>query len=165
MAEIRDSLVNTLVGIGSALEGDFDVDGMLRVDGDLRGSIRATGRVVVGSSGRIDASIRAQSVIVGGIVRGDLYVTDRARLLSGAVVLGNIFAPRLEAEDGATIHGAVEVTGRSTGAEEELKRFIERHGDPLRFLGPFRGDASAGTSKRRNRADDDGSGDSGAGGV
>ncbi|MEI6385523.1 MAG: polymer-forming cytoskeletal protein [Spirochaetota bacterium] len=160
MAEIRDSLVNTLVGAGSALEGDLDVDGMIRVDGDLRGSIRATGRVVVGATGRIDASIRAQSVIVGGIVRGDLYVTDRARLLSGAVVLGNIFAPRFEAEDGATIHGAVEVTGRSTGAEGELKRFVERHGDPLRFLGPFRGDASLGASRREDPADDDGSGDS-----
>lgn len=141
MAELRDSLVNTLVGAGSAVEGDLEVDGMLRIDGNLRGSARATGKVVVGASGRVEASIRAASAIVGGLVRGDLYVTDSARLLAGAVVLGNVFAPRLEAEEGAVIHGDVEVTGRPGNAELELRRFIEAHGDGLRFLGAFRGGA------------------------
>lgn len=139
MAEFKDSLVNTLIGPGSAIEGDLDVDGMLRVDGDLRGSVRATGKVVVGAGGRIEASIRASSAIIGGLVKGDIYVTDRARLLSGAVVLGNIFAPRLEAEEGSRIHGDVMVTGRPGSAEGELPRFIEAHGDALRFLGQFRG--------------------------
>ena len=139
MAEFKDSLVNTLVGPGSAIEGDLDVNGMLRVDGDLRGSVRATGKVVVGAGGRIQASIRASSAIIGGLVKGDLYVTDRARLLAGATVLGNVFAPRLEAEEGAVIHGDVMVTGRPQSAEEELRRFVESHGDALRFLGRFRG--------------------------
>lgn len=138
MAELRDSLVNSLVGAGSAIDGDLDIDGMLRVDGDLRGSIRATGKVVVGGEGRLEASIRAQSVIIGGVVKGDVYVTDRARLLSGAVVLGNIYAPRLEAEEGAVVHGEIAVTGHPEEAEEELRLFVERHGDPLRFLGRFR---------------------------
>jgi cytoskeletal protein CcmA (bactofilin family) len=138
MAELRDSLVNTLVGAGSALEGDIDVDGMLRVDGDLRGSVRATGRVVVGAGGRIEASIRASSAIVGGLVRGDLYVTDRVRLLAGAIILGNVFTPRLEAEEGAMIHGDVAITGRPETSEDELRRFVEVHGDPVRFLGRFR---------------------------
>lgn len=138
MSELKDSLVNSLIGAGSAIDGDLDVDGMLRVDGDLRGSVRATGKVVVGEAGRLEASIRAKSAIIGGLVKGDVYVTDRARLLSGAVVLGNVFAPRLEAEEGAVVHGEVAVTGRPEGAEEELRLFIERHGDPLRFLGRFR---------------------------
>jgi len=139
MADYKDTLVNTLVGAGSAIEGDLDVDGMLRIDGDLRGSVRATGKVVVGSGARIEASIRARSAIVGGLVKGDLYVTDSARLLAGAVVLGNIFAPRLEAEEGATIHGIINVTGDPGAAEEDLRPFVERYGDPLRFLGRFPG--------------------------
>lgn len=142
MAEIRDALVNTLVGAGSAVDGDLEVDGMLRIDGTLRGSARATGKVVVGSSGRVEASIRAKSAIIGGLVRGDLYVTDNARLLSGAVVLGNVFAPRLEAEEGAVIHGDIEVSGRPANAEAEIRRFIEAHGDGLRFLAGFRGAGS-----------------------
>ena len=139
MAELRDSLVNTLIGVGTVVEGNLEVDGMLRIDGNLRGSARASGRVVVGSSGRVEASIRAKSAIVGGLIRGDLYVTEGARLLSGAIVLGNVFASRLEAEEGAVIHGDVEVTGMPGNAETEIRRFIEAHGDGLRFLAKFGG--------------------------
>jgi cytoskeletal protein CcmA (bactofilin family) len=155
MPEIRDSLVNSLIGAGSALRGDLDVEGMLRIDGDLQGSVRATGKVVVGEGGRVEASIRARSAIIGGLVKGDLYVQVEARLLSGAVVVGNVFAPRLEAEEGAVIHGDLAVTGRPASAEEELLAFIRRHAGSERFTRRFREEdfAAAGRSERRQAPD------------
>ena len=90
---------------------------MLRVDGDVRGSIRVTGKIVVGAAGRVEASIRARSAIIGGLVKGDVYVSERLRLLSGGTVVGNVYAPRLEIEDGTCIHGYVEVSGDSEKAE------------------------------------------------
>ncbi|MBL8967193.1 MAG: polymer-forming cytoskeletal protein [Spirochaetaceae bacterium] len=137
MPELKDSLVNSLIGAGSAVAGDLDVEGMLRVDGDLRGSIRATGKVVVGAGGRVEASIRARSAIIGGLVKGDVYVTEQLRILSGGVVVGSVFAPRLEAEEDTLVHGELAVTGRPDRAEEELKAFVERRGG-ARFLGRFR---------------------------
>ena len=113
MADFRDTLVNSIIGAGSAVDGDIDVDGLLRVDGDLRGSVRVTGNGVVGARARVEASIRARSAIIGGTVKGDVYVTERLRLLSGGVVVGNVFAPRFEAEDGTLVHGDVSVTGRT----------------------------------------------------
>ena len=47
MPDIKDSLVNSIIGSGSSVDGDIDVDGLLRIDGDVRGSVRATGKVVV----------------------------------------------------------------------------------------------------------------------
>lgn len=138
MPDLKDSLVNSLVGAGSALDGDLDVEGMLRVDGDLRGSIRATGKVVVGETGRVEASIRARSAIIGGLVKGDVYVAESLRLLSGAEVVGAVFASRLEAEEGAMVHGELLVTGRPESAESELTAFVERRGAAARFLGAFR---------------------------
>ncbi len=139
MPDPRDSLVNSIIGAGSAVDGDIDVDGLLRIDGDVRGSIRATGKVVIGATGRIEASVRARSAIIGGVVKGDVYVSDRLRILSGGVVIGNVFAPRLEAEDGTVVHGDVSVTGALDSAEAELAGFVEGHGDSVRFLGAFRG--------------------------
>ncbi len=55
MADPKDSLVNSIIGAGSAVDGDIDVDGLLRIDGDLRGTLRVTGKVVVGSAGRVEA--------------------------------------------------------------------------------------------------------------
>jgi cytoskeletal protein CcmA (bactofilin family) len=143
MANPRDSLVNSIIGAGSAVNGDIDVDGFLRVDGDLRGSVRVTGKIVVGATGRVDASIRAKSAIIGGVVKGDVYVSERLRILAGGVVIGNVFAPRLEADDGTVVHGDVAVTGRLEGADEELSDFVRSRGDARRFLGRFRGDCFA----------------------
>lgn len=138
MADPKDSLVNSIIGAGSAVDGDIDVDGLLRIDGDLRGTLRVTGKVVVGSAGRVEAPIRAKSAIIGGTVKGDVYVSERLRILEGGVVIGNVFAPRFEAEEGTVVHGDVAVTGRLEGAEEELEAFVREHGDTRRFLGLFR---------------------------
>ncbi|MGA2547509.1 MAG: polymer-forming cytoskeletal protein [Rectinemataceae bacterium] len=138
MAEPRDSLVNSIIGAGSAVDGDIDVEGLLRIDGDVRGTLRVTGKVVIGAAGRVEAPIRAKSAIIGGTVKGDVYVSDRLRILAGGVVIGNVFAPRFEAEDGTVVHGDVAVTGRFEGAEEDLAAFVRGHGDARRFLGGFR---------------------------
>jgi|GEM_PF-433180 len=138
MDHSRDSLVNSIIGAGSSVGGDIDVDGFLRIDGDVRGSVRATGKIVVGATGRVDASIRAKSAIIGGIVKGDVYVSERLRILTGGMVIGNVFAPRFEAEEGTVVHGDVAVTGRPEGSEEELPVFVRAHGDARRFLGRFR---------------------------
>jgi cytoskeletal protein CcmA (bactofilin family) len=139
MPDSKDSLVNSLIGSGSAVDGDIDVDGLLRVDGDVRGSLRVTGKIVVGAAGRIEACIRARSAIIGGVVKGDIYVSELLRILSGGVVIGNVFAPRFEAEDGTVVHGDLAVTGRPEAAEAELAAFVEAHGNAGRFLGRFRG--------------------------
>jgi cytoskeletal protein CcmA (bactofilin family) len=138
MADPRDSLVNSIIGAGSAVDGDIDIDGLLRIDGDLRGTLRVTGKVVIGSAGRVEAPIRAKSAIIGGTVKGDVYVSERLRILEGGVVIGNIFAPRFEAEEGTIVHGDVAVTGRQEGADEDLSAFVREHGDARRFLGDFR---------------------------
>jgi cytoskeletal protein CcmA (bactofilin family) len=148
MPDSRDSLVNSLVGPGSAIDGDIDVEGMLRVDGDVRGSIRVTGKIVVGSGGRVEASIRARSAIVGGLVKGDVYVSEQLRLLSGGVIVGNVYAPRIEVEDDTLVNGFIEVNGEPERAEPGLESFVARIGGPEaaeRFLGGFRsGDFASG---------------------
>jgi len=138
MAEPRDSIVNSIIGAGSAVDGDVDVDGLLRIDGDLRGTLRVTGKVVIGATGRVEAPIRAKSAIIGGKVKGDVYVSERLRILAGGVVIGNVFAPRFEAEDGTVVHGDVAVTGKPEEAEAGLAAFVRGHGDAKRFLGAFR---------------------------
>ena len=146
MPDPRDSLVNSLVGAGSAIDGDLDVEGMLRVDGDLRGSLRVTGKVVVGSLGRVEASIRARSAIIGGTVKGDVYVSEQLRLLAGGVIVGNVYAPRIEVEDNTVINGYIEVNGNPEAAEAGLKAFVERYGGrdaAIRFLGRFRSSSFA----------------------
>ena len=67
------------------------------------------------------------------------------------MVIGNVFAPRFEAEEGTVVHGDVAVTGRLEGADEELAAFVKTHGDARRFLGRFRDDCFAEPLPRPDR--------------
>ncbi len=140
MADSRDVIVNTLVGAGSSVTGDLVVSGMLRIDGDVAGAVRAGGKVVVGGKGRVRADIQARSVIIGGLVKGDVVVLDRAVLLEGAVVVGNVFAPVFDAAEGAVVHGDVRASGPGKGVEEALLAFVKAHGTRVPESGPGGGE-------------------------
>lgn len=127
------------------------VDGLLRVDGDVVGAIRSTGKVVIGQGGRCESSIQARSAIIGGLVKGDVCVTERLSVLDGAVIVGNVFAPRLDSEGEIVIHGDVEVSGTGEKAEDALLDFQARHGTrvpPSDPVDPRRGSGTEGAWRR-----------------
>ncbi len=144
----RDVLVNSLLGPDSSFRGDLVVDGFVRIDGDLRGSVRASGKIVVSESAHCDASIVARSAVVGGVVRGDVCVSDRLTILDGGIIVGDVFAPRLDADGDIVIHGDVQVSGPGDGTEEAMLAFMRKHGSRIR---PFGFDAPA--DERRNELD------------
>lgn len=99
------SFINTLVGQGSSFRGDVSVQGFFRVDGDLVGTIQSDGRILVSPSGRIKGNLTGRDIVVGGVVKGDLYATERITLLSTALVVGNVYAPRIRIERGVYVEG------------------------------------------------------------
>jgi len=104
---VRDgsAFINTLVGQGSSFKGDVTVHGFFRVDGDFQGSITTEGRILVSPSGRIKGSLSGRDIVVGGVVKGDLYATERITLLASALVVGNLYAPRIRMEEGVLVEG------------------------------------------------------------
>lgn len=97
--------INSLIGAGSSLKGDLSVQGFFRVDGDLLGSVATGGRILVSPSGRVKGRLSGRDIVVGGVVKGDLYATERISLLSTALVLGSVYAPRVLIEKGALLEG------------------------------------------------------------
>jgi len=99
------TFINTLVGQGSSFKGDVVVQGFFRVDGDFQGAITTEGRILVSPSGRIKGTLTGRDIVVGGVVKGDLYATERITLLSSALVVGNVYAPRIQMERGVLVEG------------------------------------------------------------
>jgi cytoskeletal protein CcmA (bactofilin family) len=106
-----DSLVNSIVGSGTHFRGHIELSGLLRIDGDFSGSVKTGGKVIVGRGGRADCSIDAHTVVIGGIVRGNIYATDKVIALESAIIIGNIYATRLIAEDGVLIDAGLMISG------------------------------------------------------
>ncbi len=98
-------LINSIIGENTHFRGDIRIKGLLRIDGDFEGSIKADSRVLIGKSGRVSCQIEADTVVVGGIVRGDLRVHSKVVLLSTCIVMGSIRTPRIIIEEGVLFHG------------------------------------------------------------
>jgi cytoskeletal protein CcmA (bactofilin family) len=121
-------LLNSILGTGSSFSGDIETKGLIRIDGFFNGSLKTDGKVVISKDARCHGPIRAASVIVGGIVKGSLFCSERVEVLSGAVVVGDIFAPRIDVQDGTQIHGDCRVSGPNADVGKTMEAFIASHG-------------------------------------
>ena len=69
----EDISINTIIGSDSFVSGNIKINGFVRVDGDIDGKIEASGNVIIGNKARVRGNISASSIVVGGIVEGDIY--------------------------------------------------------------------------------------------
>jgi cytoskeletal protein CcmA (bactofilin family) len=82
----------------------------LTIDAEFQGEAGLGASVVrVGATGRVEADIFAQTIEVLGTVVGNLTATDVIRLRERSTVRGNLKSRRIEIEDGACVHGAVDM--------------------------------------------------------
>lgn len=101
----EDISINSLFGPLSVIHGDIKINGFAKIDGDIDGNLETTSNLIIGEKARIQGNITAKSVTVGGIVKGDITVTDSVELLSTSVVLGDIIARHIKAEADVILHG------------------------------------------------------------
>ena len=119
--------VISIIGAGMTLEGDSETDGSLRVEGTIRGNVRAGKSVVIGKDGLVDGSIFTQDAVIAGRVSGEIHAISRLELLATSEVSGEIEAPRMQVEEGAKVQGQVAV-GESAGAFKVSQADIPRGG-------------------------------------
>lgn len=102
---IDDISINTIIGKGSEIKGNVKVNGFVRIDGDIDGNLETDGNVIVGENARIRGNITAKSIILGGIILGNIFATDSVKVLEESVVIGDILSHKVQIEDSAIING------------------------------------------------------------
>ena len=102
---IDDISINTILGKGTSISGDIKDNGFVRVDGDIKGNLETDSNVIVGENSRIQGNVKSKTIIIGGIILGNVFATDNIKLLSGAVVIGDLISHKVQIEDSAVIHG------------------------------------------------------------
>ena len=112
-----DISINTLIGPGSFVSGDIKINGFIRIDGDIKGKIESSSNIIIGERAKIQGNITASSIVVGGIVLGDITAPKGIKLLSNSVVIGDIMTKSLQIEDDAIFNGHC----ISLSIEEEFK--------------------------------------------
>ena len=104
--DIKDGKLSGFVGHGTSLTGDTSFQMMLRVDGQLTGTVSSEGgTLIIGNSGQLDANVSVGVANVNGTVNGDLVATEKVHLGRTAKLVGNITTPKLIIEEGAVFEG------------------------------------------------------------
>lgn len=85
-------------------QGTLNVQGSLRVDGTLEGSVDNARHVIVGDGGKIVGDVTAQIVVCSGTIEGNVCA-DMLEILGKAAILGDIRAKKMTVEEGGRIDG------------------------------------------------------------
>ena len=119
------TFINSIVGEGTRFRGELDLDGLLRIDGDYNGSIKTTGKVLVGKNGRAECTIKAGTVVIGGVVKGNIISTEKVIILSSGILIGNVSSPRLIVEEGVVLDGACIINQKEFDATLDFTETIK----------------------------------------
>ena len=101
--------VISIIGPGMQVVGDCVTTGSLRIEGSVKGTIRAGKAVVVGKEGFVDGDIETQDAVISGRVVGTLTIGSRLELHATCRIEGTIHARRMQLEEGASLDGQVMV--------------------------------------------------------
>lgn len=82
----------------------------LNVDGDVEGTIESTdNKVTIGTTGRVQASVKAREVVIFGQVQGNVEAADKVDIRREAKLVGDITTARISIEDGALFKGSIDI--------------------------------------------------------
>jgi len=96
------------ISASMTIDGTLETQEDLVIDGQVRGSISALDNTVtIAARGRVEADIKAHTVVINGNFVGDVYAGELIAVRHSAFVAGNLKAPRISVEDGARLRGSV----------------------------------------------------------
>jgi cytoskeletal protein CcmA (bactofilin family) len=109
--------IEVSVGPTANIDGDLECDGIVRIDGVYKGSIKTASNVIISEKGRVDAHIEAQNVSISGQAKGSIVAKGRLEILSSGRVWADVTVKSFLLDDGGKLHGGLKMIG--TGPEPE----------------------------------------------
>ena len=109
----------TIIGPTIAIRGKLRSDEDLVIRGRIDAAIASSRLVHVDTDGVVKADIEAESLIVSGVVVGNITTGSRAELTATARVVGDISSPLLIIHDGARLRGKIDMPGVDRAMEAE----------------------------------------------
>lgn len=101
--------VDTLIGRQTEILGDVRFAGGLYVDGKIKGKVLAaadqSAALTVSETGSIEGDVRVPTIVLNGIVTGDVHAPERITLAPKARVTGNVYYRVIEMQSGAQVNG------------------------------------------------------------
>ncbi len=113
-------IASNVIGPNSYFTGKFLINGSLRIDGHFEGKYLQADQLYIGPTGKIRTNINATSVIVEGLVLGNINATNRVLLMPTAKILGDIKTPELIIQNGVILEGRCTISNDLKSSAKDL---------------------------------------------
>jgi len=101
--------MSTTLGKETVFTGTMKFTDSLQINGNLDGEIISGGKLYIEDSAVINANIEVGSIVVAGVVNGNIIATEKLEILNTGKVFGNIRTARLRIADGVVFKGKCEM--------------------------------------------------------
>jgi len=110
-------LERNIIGKNTSITGDIISEGDFRIDGKVDGTIKTSGRVVIGKIGSANGKVECNNADIEGKFSGELFVSNLLTLKDTAKISGEVVIGKLSVEPGAEFNA----TCVMKGSVKELK--------------------------------------------
>jgi len=101
--------ISAFLGQGTSFNGRLLFEGTVRIDGNFVGEIYTRDTLIVGADARVRAQIDADTVVVAGVVEGEVRALGRVEIQSTGVLRGQVISPILKIEEGGMFEGRTQM--------------------------------------------------------
>lgn len=107
----------SVLAAGLTIEGKIEGSGNVRVAGNFKGDVHVQGNLTIEQGAKITGSVRANTVIVGGELEGNIDAATRVELLQTGVLNGDLKAGSLTVAAGSRMRGRAEFGWEDKGGK------------------------------------------------
>src|SRR5262245_35297314 len=101
--------IDTLIGVGTRINGNINFSGGLRIDGEIHGNVVAEGdeasTLVISEQARVEGEVRVSHAVINGTVTGPVHSSEFLELQPKARVTGDVQYNNIEMHLGAVVQG------------------------------------------------------------
>ncbi|OHD68404.1 MAG: cell division protein [Spirochaetes bacterium RBG_16_49_21] len=120
IARASGDVASNVIGENSYFTGTFVINGSLRIDGRFEGKYLQAEQLYIGALGKIKTNINAVSVIIEGMVIGNINASSRVLLMPTARILGDIKTPELIIQNGVLLEGRCTIANDLRSSAKDL---------------------------------------------
>ena len=102
------SMKESIIAAGLTIEGKIEGAGHVRIAGDFKGDVNVQGNLTIEPGAHLTGGVKADTVVVGGQLDGNIDAASRVELLQTGVLNGELKAGSLTVAAGSRMRGKAE---------------------------------------------------------
>jgi len=106
----KDQTLSSRLGSSTKFKGELSCQEDVIIDGSFQGKIDSVDHsIYIDKEAIVKADIRGKNITVFGHVSGNISATDKIVIGKGALLTGDISAPRISIQEGSKFKGTVKM--------------------------------------------------------